>query len=111
MTALAKANQNSTTVRRRSVHHRLGGQWPDHGDGVQGRRQQPVVAVVGRGRYHCQRDPARLDRGRALEALFAAVDRAGAGDLAAAGCLGRAAVHRQLLQLCANGLDQQEEVR
>jgi hypothetical protein len=31
------------------VHHRPGRQGPDHADGVEGGRQQPVVAAVGRG--------------------------------------------------------------
>jgi hypothetical protein len=30
------------------VHHRLGGQRTDHLQGVQGRGQQPIVALVGR---------------------------------------------------------------
>jgi hypothetical protein len=83
------------------VHHRLGGQRPDRGEGVQRHRQQPVVAVVGRGRHRPQREATRLGDHRALEALLAAVYRAWAGGLAAAGRLGGAAVHGQLLQLQA----------
>jgi hypothetical protein len=79
------------------VHHRLGGQRADPSDGVQG-RQQPVVAVVGWGGHRGQRHAIGLDGDRALEALLAAVDRARAGGLAAAGCLGGAAVHRQVVQ-------------
>jgi hypothetical protein len=86
------------------VHDWLGGQRTDRTDGVQGRREQAVIAVVGRGRQRRQRDAGRLDRDRALEALLAAVHGAGSGDLAAAGCLGGAAVHRQLLQLQAEQL-------
>jgi hypothetical protein len=83
------------------VHHRPLGQHPDQADGVQRRRQQPVVAVIGRGGQRDQRDTARLHGDGAFEALFAAVDRAWAGNLAATGRLGDTAVHRQLLQLQA----------
>jgi hypothetical protein len=58
----------------------------------------PSPVLVGRGRQGSQWDAGRLDRDRALEALLAAVHWAGPGGLAAAGCLGGAAVHRQLLQ-------------
>jgi hypothetical protein len=63
-----------------------------------------VVALVGRGSQHRQRDAARLDGDRALQPLFAAVGWAGPGDLAAAGRLGDAAIHRQVLQLQAEQL-------
>jgi hypothetical protein len=46
------------------MHHWPLGQHPDHGDGVQRRRQQPVVAAVGRGRHCPQRDAARLGEDR-----------------------------------------------
>ena len=65
------------------VHHWLDGQRPDHADGVQGRRQQPVLATVGRGRHHGQRDAACLGGHGAFESLFAAVHRAGPGNLTA----------------------------
>jgi hypothetical protein len=45
--------------------------------GVQGRRQQAIVAAVGRRRHGCQRDAGCLAGNRALEALLAAVDRLG----------------------------------
>jgi hypothetical protein len=64
----------------------------------------PPPVVVGWGRQGGQRDAARLNGDRTLEPLFAAVDRAGPGDLAAAGCLGGAAVDRQVLQLQAEQL-------
>ena len=70
----------------------------------QGRRQQPVVAVVGWSGHRGQRHATGLDGDRALEALLAAVDRAGAGGLAAAGCLGGAAVDRQVVQAQAEQL-------
>jgi hypothetical protein len=70
------------------MHHGTLGQRADHGDGVQGRGQQPVVAVVGWGGHRGQRYAIGLDGDRALEALLAAVDRAGPGGLAAAGRLG-----------------------
>jgi hypothetical protein len=47
------------------VHHRPLWQRSDHADGVQGRRQQPVVAVVGRGGQRDQWDAARLSGDRA----------------------------------------------
>jgi hypothetical protein len=40
------------------VHHRLGRQDAEHGHGIQGRRQQSVVALVGRGGQRGQRDAA-----------------------------------------------------
>jgi hypothetical protein len=64
----------------------------------------PSPVVVGWGGHHGQRDAARLHGDRALEALLAPVHRAGPGDLAAAGGLGDAAVHRQMLQLQAEQL-------
>jgi hypothetical protein len=81
--------------------------WPDRqgtkrdgeggGGGIQGRCQQPVVAAVGRGRQRCQWHTVRFGGDRAFEALLAAVHRAWPGDLATAGRLGGAAVHRQVL--------------
>jgi hypothetical protein len=65
--------------------------------GVQGRRQQAIVAAVGRGQDGCQRDAGCLAGNRALEALLAAVDRARPGDLAATGRLGDTAVDGQVL--------------
>jgi hypothetical protein len=76
------------------VHHRPGGQRANHRDGVQGGSQQPVVALVGRGGQRGQRDATGLDRHRPFQPLLAPVDRAGPGNLAAAGRLGGAAVHR-----------------
>jgi hypothetical protein len=55
------------------VDHGSGGQRPDHADGVQGRRQQPVVALVGRGGHRGQRDATRFGGDRALQALLATV--------------------------------------
>jgi hypothetical protein len=74
----------------------------------------PSPVVVGPGRHHAQREAARLDDHRALQPLLATVDRARAGGLAAAGCLGGAAVHRQLLPFQAEhavigGQDQQAQ--
>jgi hypothetical protein len=87
------------------VHHRLGGQPPDHAaggcKGVQGRPKQPVVAAVGRCGDRAQRDAARVGDDRAFQALLAAVDRARPGDLAAAGRLDDAPVDGQVLQLKA----------
>jgi hypothetical protein len=83
------------------VHHRPSGQRPHHIDGVQGRGQQPVVTVVGRCGQHRQRDATRLDRHQALQPLLAPVHWAGPGNLAAAGRLGSAPIHRQVLQLHA----------
>jgi hypothetical protein len=57
--------------------------------------------LVGRGGHRGQRDAAGLDGDRALEALLAAIHRAASGDLAAAGRLGDAAVHNQVLQVQA----------
>jgi hypothetical protein len=48
------------------VHQGSGGERPDQADGVQGRGQQPIVALVGRGRQGGQRDAARLDGDRAF---------------------------------------------
>src|SRR5512132_3054348 len=81
------------------VHHWPLGQPCEHRQGVQRRRQQPVVATVGRGGHRPQRDAARLGDPRAFQALLAAVHRAWPGGLAAAGCLGDAPVHGQVLQL------------
>jgi hypothetical protein len=53
------------------VHHWPRGQPAHHGDGVQRRRQQPIVAVVGWGRHCTQRDAARVGDHRALEPLLA----------------------------------------
>jgi hypothetical protein len=83
------------------VHHWLGGQRTDHPDGVQGGRQQPVVATVGRGGQHRQRNAARLYGHRALQPLLAAVHGTGSGNLAAAGRLGGAPVRGQVLQFQA----------
>jgi hypothetical protein len=83
------------------VHHRPGGQHPDHAWGIQRGRQQPVVATVGWRRHRTQRDAIRVGEDRTLQALLAAVDRAGPGDLPAAGRLGDAAVHRQVVQFQA----------
>jgi hypothetical protein len=58
--------------------------------------------AVGAGGHRAQRDATRLDHGGALAALFAAVDRAAPGDLAAAGGFGDAAVHRQVTELQAD---------
>jgi hypothetical protein len=69
------------------VHHGPGGQRTDPTDGVQGHRQQSIIAVVGRGGHRGQRYAIGLDGHRALQALLAAVHRARAGGLAAAGCL------------------------
>ena len=80
------------------VHHRPGGQHTEHGDRVQGRCQQPVVTAVSRSRDRTQRDAAGVGDDRALQALLAAVHRTGPGDLATAGRLGDAPIHRQLLQ-------------
>jgi hypothetical protein len=83
------------------LHHRPGRQRAENGRGVQGRGQQPVVAAVGRGGDRAQRDATRVGEDRAFQPLLAAVHRAGPGNLAAAGRLGGAPVHRQLLQLQA----------
>ena len=80
---------------------RLVGQRPEPVQGVQRGGQQPVVASVGAGGDRAQRDAAGLHAHRALGGLLAAVDRAGAGNLATAGRLGGAAVHDQVLQLQA----------
>jgi hypothetical protein len=77
------------------------GQRAQQPDGVQGGGQQPVVAVVGQGRHRDQRDPARLGGDRAFQPLLAAVHRTGPGSLAAAGRLGDAAIHGQVLQFQA----------
>jgi hypothetical protein len=69
------------------VHHRPHRQQADQAIDVQDGRQQPDVAVLGRGRQGSQRHAARLDGHRALEALLAPVHWAGAGGLAAAGAL------------------------
>jgi hypothetical protein len=61
--------------------------------------QQPVVAAVGHRRDRAKRDAARVGDDRAFQALLATIGRAGSGDLAAAGRLGDAAVHRQMVQL------------
>jgi hypothetical protein len=99
MMALANASQTSTTSRRRSVHQRSPPYWLP---------QAWVRSVTHRwlagSRHRPQRDATGLGDHRALEALLAAVDRAGPGGLAAAGRLGDAAVHRQLLQLQAEQL-------
>jgi hypothetical protein len=63
--------------------------------------QQPVIAAVGLGSHRTQRHAACFGDQQALQALLAAVDRAPAGDLAAAGRLGDAAIHRQVLQVQA----------
>jgi hypothetical protein len=52
------------------VHDWLGGQRTDRTQGVQGGRQQAIVAVVGRGSQRRQRDAGRLDRDRALAACL-----------------------------------------
>ena len=83
------------------VHGGPLGQRAEQPDGVQGGGQQPVVAAVGRGGQRRQRNAARVGEDRPFQPLPAAVHRAGPGDLAAAGRLGDAAVHRQLLQLQA----------
>ena len=66
-------------------------------------RSRPATRHRGgrRGWYRRQRDAARLDGHRALEPRLAPIDRAGPGSLAAAGRLGAAAIHRQVLQLQA----------
>ena len=64
----------------------------------------PSPVLVGRGRQGGQGDAARLDGDRAFQPLFAAIHRAGPGDLATAGRLGGTAVHRQVLQLQAEQL-------
>ena len=86
------------------VHHGPGRQRTDRTDGVQSGRQQPIVTVVGRGRHRRQREATGLHGHRALQPLLAPVCRTGPGDLAAAGRLGGAAVHRQLRQLQAEQL-------
>jgi hypothetical protein len=73
----------------------------DHDQGVQGGGQQPVVTAVGPSRHHTHRDAACLGHRGTLQPLFPTVHRAGPGDLAAAGCLGDAAVHGQVRQLQA----------
>jgi hypothetical protein len=65
--------------------------------------------------HRSQRDARGLGGDRALEPLFAAVDRAATGELAAAGRLGGAPVDAQIVQLQAEhavvgGHDQQVQV-
>jgi hypothetical protein len=69
------------------VHPGSLGQRDGSGEGVQGGRQQPVIAVVGRGSHRGQWDATSLDRDRALQALLAAIHRAGPGHLAPQGAL------------------------
>jgi hypothetical protein len=83
------------------MHHRPLRQPCHHRQGVEGGGQQPVVAAIGRRCHHTQRDALRVGDQRAFQALLAAVHRAWPGGLAAAGRLGDAPVHRQLLQLKA----------
>jgi hypothetical protein len=52
-------------------------------------------------RHRRQRNPARLGGDRAFQPLLAPVHRAWPGDLAAAGRLGDAPIHGQVLQLQA----------
>jgi hypothetical protein len=54
--------------------------------------------AVGRRGDRAQRDAARVGNDRAFQALLATVDRARSGDLAAAGRLGDAPVHRQVVK-------------
>ena len=61
----------------------------------------PSPVAVGRGRHDRQRAAGRFDGRRPLEALLATVHGAGPGDLAAAGRLGDASVHGQVLQVQA----------
>jgi hypothetical protein len=59
---------------------------------VQRGSQQRGVVPVCRGEHPAERDAAPLDQQRPFHALFAAVDRAGAGAVPAAGSLGDAPV-------------------
>jgi hypothetical protein len=85
------------------MHSRLGllRQRTERGQGVQGGGQEAVITPVGRSSEHAQRDVARLHGQGALGALFATVDRAWAGGLAAVGRLGDAPVHGEVLQVQA----------
>src|SRR5512132_2645520 len=71
----------------------LGGHGANLGDrGVQGGTQQRGVVAVGAGGDQPKGDARCVGRHRVFAALFAAVDRGAAGDLAAAGRLGDTAV-------------------
>jgi hypothetical protein len=106
MAAPASASQNSTTGRRRPVHQRSLPYWLAPGVGA---LHWPAAADLDRCGQptggdltdHCQRDAARVGGDRALRPVLAAVHRTASGDPAAAGRLGGAAVHRQVLQLQA----------
>jgi hypothetical protein len=58
----------------------------------------PSPVAVGRGGHRPQRDTASLGEDRTFAPLLATVDWAWPGGLAAAGRLGDAPVHRQVLQ-------------
>jgi hypothetical protein len=65
------------------VHHWLGGQRTDRPDGVQGGRQQPVVATVGRGGQHRQGEPQRAGAAlfRPLRQVIESINQAFKGQL------------------------------
>jgi hypothetical protein len=61
------------------VDHGLGGQEAERLDGVNGRRRQAVIAVVGRGRTTANRMPAPSTATERLRSLVAPVCPAGPG--------------------------------
>jgi hypothetical protein len=65
---------------------------------VQRGGQERGIVLVRRGEHAAERDALTLDHERAFHAQLAAVDRAAAGALAAAGGLGDAPVDRDFLQ-------------
>ena len=74
------------------------GQRPEIIELVQRGGQQRGVVPVRGGEHAAQRDAVSLDHERPFHAQLAAVDRAAAGALAAAGGLGDAPVDRDFLQ-------------
>jgi hypothetical protein len=82
-------------------HDWLGAQRTHRTDGIQGRREQTVVAVVSRGRPRRQRE-AGFGGNRPLAALLCGGPWAASGGLPAAGGLGGAPVHRQVRQVQPN---------
>jgi len=84
------------------VHGRPLGQRTNRVQGIERDGQQAVVAAVGRRGDDAKRDAVALHHQGSLATALAAVDRAWAGNLAAARRLGDAAVHDQVVKLQAD---------
>ena len=81
------------------VHGGLAGRQGTLGEAVQSGRKQRQVVPIGRCLDNTEGNPCSVHENRALGSLLATIDRAPPGHLSAAGRLGDAAVHHDVIEL------------